>query len=312
MSYRRSLLSFLMAAAICGALYFLYHAVDRYGAGRIAGLIGTLPVARLAAAAAFAAASYLCLAGFDYFGVRYAGKPLPYRKTLLASFVGLSIGHNVGVAGLSSGAVRYHFYARSGLTLADVAKVIVFSGVCVACGLSTIAGVGILLQPAQARALVEVDRSVMFFVGWLCVALPWAYVLMTVLLRHRILIWRWHFALPEPRLAIWQVVLGSVNFALVAACLHQLVSSLAQVPYVKVLAVYAIGQIAGVLSHVPGALGVLEASVLYLLPGAPSLAALVAFRVVYFFVPLLVGILVFLLSEGLRAVGLSHHSGTAD
>src|SRR5690606_1118282 len=45
---------------------------------------------------AFAAASYLCLTGFDALAVRYAGRPLPYRRVALASFVSLTIGHNIG------------------------------------------------------------------------------------------------------------------------------------------------------------------------------------------------------------------------
>jgi uncharacterized membrane protein YbhN (UPF0104 family) len=50
-------------------------------------------------------------------------------------------------------------------------------------------------------------------------------------------------------------------------------------------------------SHVPGGLGVLEATVLYLLPGGAAIGALIAFRVVYFFVPLAFGLPLFAISE---------------
>src|SRR3712207_8967800 len=50
------------------------------------------------------------------------GRPLSYPKVALASFVSLSLGHNIGFAGLSSGAIRYRFYSRAGLTAEEVAK----------------------------------------------------------------------------------------------------------------------------------------------------------------------------------------------
>lgn len=40
-----------------------------------------------------------------------------YPRAALASFTSLAIGHNVGVAALSSGAVRYRFYSRWALML---------------------------------------------------------------------------------------------------------------------------------------------------------------------------------------------------
>lgn len=304
MSYRKSLLSLFVLIIACVALYFLYRAIDRYGIDRVVEALASLPTASLAAAMGFAVASYLCLAGFDYLGVRYVGKPLPYHKTALASFVALSIGHNVGVSGLSSGAIRYHYYSRWGLSVADVARMIVFSGVTVAIGLSEIIGLGILFYPSDTESFVGLQRSTAVLLACACVAWPWAYVVASVFVRGKIRIWRWHLFFPRPVLALWQIALGTVNFALVAACLHQLVNGLAETPYTKVVAVFALGQSAGLLSHVPGGLGVLEATVLYLLPGATSLAALIAFRVVYFFVPLLAGIALFVVTGAYQGVKL--------
>jgi glycosyltransferase 2 family protein len=51
------------------------------------------------------------------------------------------------------------------------------------------------------------------------------------------------------------------------------------------------------MSHVPGGLGVLEATVAYLLPDAAAIGALIAFRAVYFFLPLSIGLPAFLVSE---------------
>src|SRR5690606_20540795 len=99
-----------------------------------------IPAANIALAFAFAACSYLCLTVFDFLALRYAGKPLSYPRAALASFTSLAIGHNVGVAALSSGAVRYRFYSRWGLDAEEIAKLIVFCAVTVSLGLVTLAG----------------------------------------------------------------------------------------------------------------------------------------------------------------------------
>jgi uncharacterized membrane protein YbhN (UPF0104 family) len=98
----------IVAAASVGvAGVLLYDIVSRYSLGQIIAAVMAIPLSRLLRAGGFAGASYLCLTGFDWLGLRYAGHPLAYRKVALASFTSLSLGHNIGFAALSSGAIRY-------------------------------------------------------------------------------------------------------------------------------------------------------------------------------------------------------------
>src|SRR5690606_31345638 len=140
MAVSRLLLPLLVIAALFVAAVLLYRALSRYTLDEIVASAGAIPASRLVLAAGFAAASYLCLTFFDWLGLRYAGRPLAWRQAALASFVGLSIGHNVGLAALSSGAIRYRFYARWGLGAGDVAKVILFCGITVGLGLAVLGG----------------------------------------------------------------------------------------------------------------------------------------------------------------------------
>src|SRR5690606_20553175 len=128
-------------AAVTLAGFLLYRTLSRYSMEELVASVAAVPMARLLGAAGFAAASYLCLTGFDFLALRYVGRPLPYPRVALASFISLSIGHNIGVAFLSSGAVRYRFYSRWGLGAADIAKVILFCGVTVGLGLATLGGI---------------------------------------------------------------------------------------------------------------------------------------------------------------------------
>lgn len=293
----RLVVRILIALAICVALFLVYRALSQYSLDEIVRSVSEIPTARIAAAMGFAACSYLCLTGFDFMAVRYAGKPLAYPRTALTSFVSLSIGHNIGVAALSSGAIRYRFYSRWGLDAGDVGKVIVFSGLTVGLGLVTLGGLGLLLYPADAESLIGLDRSAVMAIGAACLLVPVIYVLACAFVRGTVRIRKWTLELPRLPLAFGQIVVGTANFACVAACLHQLLLAFADVGYLKTASIYVIANGTALVSHVPGGLGVLEAAVLYLLPGAASIGALIVFRVVYFFVPLAIGLPLFLISE---------------
>jgi glycosyltransferase 2 family protein len=287
----------LFLAAIAGAAYLLYRTWSQYSFDDVMRALKSIPKTNLGLGLVFAACSYFCLAWNDWLGVRYAGKPLPFRQAALASFTGLSIGHNVGLAALSSGAVRYRFYSRWGLSAEEIAKIIVFCGATVALGLSTLGAVGLYLRPDDAARMTGLSPSAVSGMAIACLAFPIIYLLLSATLRKPLRIGRWHFDMPIVRLAAGQVIVGTVNFAFVAACLHQMLSALGDAPYLKVATASITANIAAIISHIPGGLGVLEATIVHVLPGAESIAAVVAYRVIYYFIPLAIGIPLFIASE---------------
>lgn len=297
MKFRKILFRVVFVAALCLAGFLLYRTLSRYSPSEILESVASIPVLRLLAAIGFAACSYLCLTGFDWMAVRYAGKPLAYPRTALTSFTALSIGHNIGVAALSSGAVRYRFYSRWGLTAGDVAKVILFCGVTVGVGLATLGGIGLLLYPDEAEGLLGLDDGAILGLAFGCLLAPVVYIALAAFVRAPLRWRKWSLELPRLPLAVGQVVVGTANFACVAACLHQLLAAFTEVGYLKVASIYVIANTAALVSHVPGGLGVLEATVDYLLPNASAIGALIAFRAVYFFLPLSIGLPTFLVSE---------------
>lgn len=284
-------------AAVVFALYLLFQTLRQYTLDEILTALRAIPVSHLLLGLAFAAASYVCLSCFDALGVRYTGKRLPFHKTALASFVSLSIGHNVGVAALSSGAVRYRYYARWGLTAEDVAKIVLFCGVTVALGLMTLGGASLLLRPQDAADMTGLSRSAVFAIGIASLIAPVIYLVLSAFVRKPLTIKSWSFDLPKLPIAAAQIVVGTLNFAFVAASLHQMLSAFAEAGYLKVASVSIIANVAAIISHVPGGIGVLEATVAHILPGAESVAAVIAFRVIYYFIPLALGLPTLVISE---------------
>ncbi|MGD9479801.1 lysylphosphatidylglycerol synthase domain-containing protein [Shinella sp. G-2] len=294
---RTHILHALVALAVLVAGWLIYRTLNQYSFEDIRNSVAAIPKANFALALAFAACSYLCLTLFDFLALHYVGRPLSYPRAALASFTSLAIGHNVGVAALSSGAVRYRFYTRWGLGTEEIAKLIVFCGVTVGLGLITLAGLCLLLLPGTAGKVAGLGTMASAALGIACLALSALYLLLSAFLRGDVKVRNWRFALPAPRLAAAQIAVGTVNFAFVAACLHQLLSG--EAGYMETTAAYVVGNLTALVSHVPGGLGVLEATIGFLLGGAASIGALIAFRVVYFFIPLPLGLVLLLASEAL-------------
>lgn len=295
-----ALRALLALAAIALAAYLLSRTLRGHSYEELSELLRSAAAPQVVAAFGFALSSYACLTLFDFFALRYAGKPLAYRRAALASFTSLLLGHNIGLAALSSGAIRYHFYARWGLTVGDVAKVILYCGATVGIGLGTLAALALLLRSDLAVKLTGLPvGAVLAMAIGLIIALL-AYLVLCIFIRGRWRIGSWEIELPSPRLAAVQFVIGPLNFALVAACLHQALSSVGTVSYPDVAASYVLANIASLIAHVPGGLGVIEAVVATVLPGAGVVAGLIIFRVVYFLVPLLPGaaLLAFSLMSG--------------
>jgi uncharacterized membrane protein YbhN (UPF0104 family) len=294
---RRWLAPLFVTAILGVAAYLIYRALTRYSLDEIVTSVTSVPFDHIARMGLFAAASYLCLTCFDAMGVRYVGRSLSYWRVAITSFVALSIGHNVGFAALSSGAIRYRLYSQWGLSAAEVAKLILFCALTVGLGLDILGGLALLLRPALAQEITRLDRGVILVLGAACLLVAVAYLAAAALVRRPLPFRRWSLALPSLKLALGQTVIGPLNFAFVAACLYEALAATAEVTYLGVATVYVIANVAVLLSHVPGGLGVIEGVVLFLLPDQQVIGALILFRLTYFLVPLCVGSLSFALVE---------------
>lgn len=295
--WRRSVGPVLALAAIALAAFLLHRVFREYTWEEFQSALAAAPRMRLAAALAFAAASYLCLTMFDWMATRYAGFPMPWPRAAHASFTALSLGHNIGFAALSSGAVRYRFYTRWGMSREGVAKVILFCGATVGLGLLALIGAACLLKPADAANVTGLSPGAAMTFGAAALALCALWLLCAATVRRPLRIRYWSFTFPSWRLALGQLVIGPLNFALVAACLHQAIRAFADADYLGVATAYVLANAASLVSHVPGGLGVIESVVIYLVPGANLVAALVVFRAAYFFIPLPFGLAAFALTE---------------
>jgi uncharacterized membrane protein YbhN (UPF0104 family) len=287
------------AVAVALAVFLLYRVLHRYSLQQVVAAIGEIPPWRIALAGLCAAASYATLSLFDFLGVRYTKRHLPYRHVALASFTSLSIGHSIGLAALSSGAVRYRFYRSWGLGRGDVARVIAFCAATAGLGLLALDGVALVAAPALLGGAVAAPPQLVRAAGALCLAAIPLYLVLGLVVKPQLRLRGWWLRMPPPRLALAQVVLGPVNFLFVAATLYQLLEPTG-IGFLGVAGVYGVANLLTILAHVPGGWGVLETAVILVVPDADPIGALVAFRVVYFLVPFFLGLILLAAAEARR------------
>jgi uncharacterized membrane protein YbhN (UPF0104 family) len=125
-----------------------------------------------------------------------------------------------------------------------------------------------------------------------------AYIVLCAFARKRTWTMRGHeLALPSLRLAL--LPLSSVHWSLMAGAMYMLLDQ--KIAYPVVLQVLLVAAIAGVITHVPAGLGVLEAVFVALLshqmPRNELLASLLTYRAIYGLAPLAVATVVYLLVE---------------
>lgn len=273
--------------------YLLYRVAQRYDFATIEQALGDVAPAALLLPVGLVIVSFLSLSVTEYVSVRCATRAkLSFGRVSQITLGSLGIGHSIGLAALSSGAVRLRMYGRSGLGVERVARVVVFSGVTLALGFTTLIAAGLIFNHALVAAVLEIDRryTAALAAGLLCV--PTLYVLFCVLRHEPLRVGRFSLPLPHPAIAGTQILLGCCNLLLKAAVLTACINLFAAASYATVASLYVAGDAASVIGHVPGGWGLLEFIVLHHLPGADAAAGLLVFRVLYYLVPLLLGLLV--------------------
>ncbi|MGB5669204.1 MAG: YbhN family protein, partial [Sedimenticolaceae bacterium] len=111
-------------ALFLGALWILHHELAGVHFADVLARFRAVPWNAMLLALGFTCASYAALTGYDWLALRHIGRRLPYLNVALTSFIATAVGHNLGVAMLSGGAVRYRLYSAAGLSAAEGATVI--------------------------------------------------------------------------------------------------------------------------------------------------------------------------------------------
>lgn len=252
--------------------------------------IRALPSLRIILALALAALGYLVLTGYDAAAVLYTRHPLPYTRTALVSFIGYAVSNNVGGSIVSGGSVRMRLYSLWGFSTVEITKVVAFCVLTFWVGFFSVAGVYLLLGPLRLPPEFPVSPIALRLIGAVFLGVVAAYLAACAFRRTPLRVKEWEISLPSLRLALTQVTIGSLDWVLSAGVLYVLLPRGGNLSFPGFLSPYLIAQVAGLVSQVPGGVGVFETVLLLLLSprvGRDSLVgAMLVFRVIYYLLPL--------------------------
>lgn len=275
-----------LAAAVLQALRNLLAQV-RYA--DIVNEIAATPSIDLAWAILATALSFLALSGYDASGLRYIGVKVKRSALLLTSFIAYALGNTIGLGVLTGGAVRMRLYAAAGVEPGKIAALIAFNAGAFGLGMMAFGAAGLLWGADDVASVAHFPAWLLRLIASATLAGLIAFIGLCAFRRNITILGRWQLRLPPAKLAVMQLLISAADLAATAAVLWVLLpSGVVGLPTFVVF--FVIGIALGVISHVPGGIGVFEATILLACAGrAPTeqiAGALVLYRAIYYLMPL--------------------------
>ena len=253
----------LSAIIVVAAGFLLWQQARALSWQQLRVAFSATPTARIALSVLATAASFACLAAYEWFAVRrVAPGRIALAQALRVGAIAHAISNTLGFHALTGGAFRYQQYAQLGLGLGDVGRIVALVAACVAAGVA--------LACAGAFAWLQ----------WRGLGLGLLAMVAAIVAG-------------RTRLAMLGTI-ASVEMLAAAAALYVLLpTDIAPAPAQFILVMVG-ATVLGIASHAPGGVGVFEAGVMAALPhgrGADVLVALLMFRAIYNLLPFLLAMI---------------------
>ncbi len=270
------------------ALWWLHHVIAQYRWHDIESRIRAIPGRALLGAALLTIASYGSLTLYDLLGTRFVGARIPYRRLAMISFMAFGIGHNVGSNTVSGGAIRYRMYSGLGLRATQIAAIIAFGTGTFCLGAALLLGLSLCSEARLSAEVLHLPPPLLRTLGIGLLAFVLGYVALTAARRAPLKVRGVEFRLPPPPVACAQVAVSFADLLLSAGVLYVLLPREVTLGFAAFAGFYILAVAAGIVSAVPGGVGVFELVLTLLLPAVPRdqmLGSLLAYRAIYYLLP---------------------------
>lgn len=286
---------------VVGLMYEALHGLMRelsYAA--LVKAVGDTQPTAIALALAATALSYAALTGYDHASLRFVGVAVPYRIVARTAFIAYALANTVGLGVVTGGAVRMRMYGAAGVEAGAISRAIAFNAAAFGIGITTVGAVALLWGAHAVAPIAHVPVLALQAIAAATVLATAA--LIGLCFRGSMPAWRNGIALrlPTGPLAIEQLLVSTVDIVASAAVLWCLLPAGA-IGFPAFVGFFAIATVLGIISHVPGGLGVFEAVMLVALGGAVPTdrlaGALLLYRLTYHVLPLLLALALLIASE---------------
>lgn len=263
--------------------------------GGVAAALESYRLTAVGAAFAIGLPAFVACACFDLIGRHATGHGLAVRRVMLISFTGYYFSLNLGalIGGL---AFRYRLYVPYGLPAMTISQIIGMSVLTNWSGYVLVAGAVLVYQPPDLPPGWSIGAAPMRVLGGALLAIAAGYFAVCAVRGGTRVQWKGSvLRLPTVGVAAVQVALSIVSWGGIGAVIAWLLPG--DAGWLAVMPVLMISAIAGIWSHIPSGLGVIEVVFLALLghrvAESELLAGLLVFRAVYYLVPFALAIVAY-------------------
>jgi uncharacterized membrane protein YbhN (UPF0104 family) len=282
-------------ALFIGAVWVLRHELQAVTLGDIALQLHAIPPVRAAASLAITVLGYLVFTAYDLIALRQIGRSVPLRQVMVTAFVAYAFANSIPLSFVVGGTVRYRFYAGWRVDAGDTAALVLFNVLTYSLGLATAAALAFIIEPGTVPRLLSLPFTSTRPLGVTALILVLAYLGWSA--RGRTLrLGRKKITPPRPAISLFQIGISLADWMLSGAALFVLLPGEGLMSYPGFFGVFILGQIAALITQLPGGLGVFEAVMLATLtpelPPAAVFGALLLYRAIYFLLPLALAIVI--------------------
>ncbi len=252
--------------------------------------------------------AYAALAWYDRIALLHLGKEkgISWPYISLCSFVTYALSHNIGASVFSGGMVRYRAYHAKGLTGAEIAVLVALCSFTFAFGTILLLGLVLIGEPQILRPLHRLSQwfgigdSQARLIGFGLLAFCVLYTIGSWLRFKPLKIGKFELVYPRLPIVARQYLAAPLELMGAAGIIYFALPDQGNPGFFIVLGAFLISFSAGLLSQVPGGVGVMEAVFLAVMPGVPApavFAALLIWRLFYLILPLVLSLPIVLAFE---------------
>ncbi len=279
--------------------YAVYRLTKEVTYGDVLRALASTNSSSIALAVLFTGLSFVTLCFYDLNALAHIGRKRPWPEVALTAFSAYAVGNVAGFGALSGGAIRYRAYARAGLSPDEIGRIIAFVTVSFSVGLALLTTGSLIPMAGEIAPLLGISSATLATAS--TIILLSILLLLGIASRNGLTIAGRTLRLPDTGTLSRQFLVTVLDVAFSASVLYALLPAEAQISWPAFFAVYAVAIGIGIVSHVPAGLGVFEAVMLAALgsqvPSDALLASLVAYRAIYYVLPLVIAILVVTATE---------------
>jgi uncharacterized membrane protein YbhN (UPF0104 family) len=252
--------------------------------------------------------AYAALAWYDRIALLHLNRAqgISWIYIAVCSFVTYALSHNIGASVFSGGMVRFRAYTAKGLSPAEVAVLVALCSFTFGFGTILLLGLVLLGEPHILKPMVTlaswfaISETMARVIGVGLLAFCALYTLGAWLHFKPLKIGSFEIVYPRMGIVARQYVAAPLELIGAAGIIYFALPVEGNPGFFVVLGAFLLSFSAGLLSQVPGGVGVMEAVFLAIMPTMPApavFAALLVWRLFYLILPLVFSLPVVLLFE---------------